>query len=363
MDAFYDHPLLTRYLNDECSPSEQAEMEEWLAADLRRMKFVAALRALRDAMAARETRPDVEAAKQLVHDRLGITPSRRRQTEGQRSALALPRSMSQPAMRERHRRVGDSSRLRRWPRLMPFTAGVLAACVAMWVVTVARSSGPGNGTARVYATAPGERETVTLDDGSVFTLAPASRLTLSPTYGHGQRKVTLDGEAAFRITHDAARPFSVRARNARLEDLGTRFVVRAYREDPDVQVAVADGRVSLGDTANSDSQRWELARGTVALLGRDGATKVTEHADVDAEFAWVSGELVFRRVPLREAIPRLSRWYAVNIRLADAALGNRLVTGSFRDETVDDALAALAGTINARIEHKGNEVLLVPRGS
>ncbi len=55
----------------------------------------------------------------------------------------------------------------------------------------------------------------------------------------------LEGEGYFEVTHDARRPFRVHAGDALTEDLGTRFVVRAYPELAAVDVAVAEGVVSL----------------------------------------------------------------------------------------------------------------------
>jgi len=63
--------------------------------------------------------------------------------------------------------------------------------------------------------------------------------------GTNKYKVYLQAEAYFVVTHDAARPFRVHARDAVAHDLGTRFVVRAYAELPRIEVIVAEGAVSL----------------------------------------------------------------------------------------------------------------------
>ena len=97
----------------------------------------------------------------------------------------------------------------------------------------------------MYATAAGEREAVTLVDGTRVTLAPTSRLQLPADYGQAGREMTLEGEALFEVMHNAAHPFRVRSGRVVTEDIGTRFAVRAWDNGAAVQVAVVEGRVGV----------------------------------------------------------------------------------------------------------------------
>ncbi len=109
---------------------------------------------------------------------------------------------------------------------------------------------------------------VSLADGSIVTLGPLSTLRYS-TDGTG-RDLQLTGLGRFRVVHDATRPFVVRAGNATTTDLGTDFVVRAYREDSTVEVAVSTGRVRI---AGGRSTFVDLGAGAIGTVAIDGAVQ------------------------------------------------------------------------------------------
>ena len=77
-----------------------------------------------------------------------------------------------------------------------------------------------------------------LSDGSTITLAPNSAIKLSPFFNKSDRKILLEGEAVFHVTHNQQKPFIVSANEITTKVLGTRFTVRAFKHDKDVIVAV-----------------------------------------------------------------------------------------------------------------------------
>jgi transmembrane sensor len=207
-----------------------------------------------------------------------------------------------------------------------------------------------------YLAVAGQRTTVTLRDGTVATLAPATRLRVM--LGRSRRDVALDGEAYFAVVHDAGRPFTVRSGNAIATDIGTRFVVRRYPEDTAVQVTVAEGAVALRDVADAagGTSGALLGAGTRGTVDRRGATTVTRGIDVATALAWREGRLDFDRAPLRAVAAELGRWYDVDIALADTVIGARLVTTSLKDETLPEALTALSASLRLDVVQRGRVV-------
>jgi ferric-dicitrate binding protein FerR (iron transport regulator) len=65
---------------------------------------------------------------------------------------------------------------------------------------------------------------------------------------------------------------------------------------------------------------------------------------------------VFDATPLADALPELSRWYDVEIRVFDAELRSRPFTGRFRDESLSDVLDALSLALSARYERGGRVI-------
>lgn len=208
-------------------------------------------------------------------------------------------------------------------------------------------------------TAPLGRDVTTrLPDGTTMTLAAGSTARWSARFGGGEREVALVGEAYFDVVHDAEHPFRVRTRNAVAEDVGTRFVVRAWSELPAVEVAVEEGIVALADTANrAAAQRTMLRAGDRGRISRDGTVAVTQTAEVAT--AWVRGELAFDNTPLAEALPAISRRFAVTLR-ADPSLAARRLSARFSAQTLDDVLSALSLSLGVRAVTADGVITLVP---
>jgi ferric-dicitrate binding protein FerR (iron transport regulator) len=206
---------------------------------------------------------------------------------------------------------------------------------------------------REYVTAAAQRERVTLADGSELALAPGSRVRLAADYGRLRRDVYLEGEAYFRVAHDAQHPFAVHARNAVAQDVGTRFDVRAYAETPAVQIAVTEGAVDIGIVGAS---REQPARAGDLALVADTAVSITHGIDVRAYVAWTEGDLRFRDTPLPEVAAMLGRWYDLDVDASDPALSGRLITLSVGRTPLDEVLSGVAAAAHAGVTRRGHHV-------
>jgi transmembrane sensor len=214
-----------------------------------------------------------------------------------------------------------------------------------------------------YSTARGQYATVHLTDSSEVTLAPESRLIISAHFAEGAREISLEGEAVFNVRHDATRPFKVTAGGTVIEDIGTRFDVRAYKNDRALIVAVAEGSVSLGNV------RRDAVRSSVVLKGGEVGTvdslgnASAEHGARAAGYlAWATGTLSFVDRPLPEVLRTISRWYDVDVRVTDTLLARRLVNAEFsRSASASAMIGELAIAMDARIERAGRVITMRPR--
>ena len=212
-----------------------------------------------------------------------------------------------------------------------------------------------------YATRPGQRAELRLPDGSRVMLSVDSRIRVAADFGAVGREVSLEGEAFFDVQHDSAHPFRVRTTRGVVEDLGTEFVVSDYPENRTMWVAVASGYVGLeqADTTARRGPTVRLARRDVGVLD---SARVEIRRDVDLEpyMGWTAGNLVFEGVPLGVALPRIERWYDVDIQLADTSLAMRHFTATLRDAPLEYVLDLLALSFELRVERQGRSILLAP---
>lgn len=193
-----------------------------------------------------------------------------------------------------------------------------------------------------YETAPAQRASFTLADGSRVTLAPASRIRVTG------RTVDLTGEAVFTVTQNTGIPFIVRAAGVETRVLGTTFGVRAY---DGIRVAVAEGRVSVSNTI--------LTAGDVAtVIG--GVPSVAHNANVSSTLAWTTGRLEFRDTPIAEALTQLSRWYGIHM-TAESRFKGLQVTGALDNASAETAIEFMSILLNARTERTGSGITFVER--
>ncbi len=170
-------------------------------------------------------------------------------------------------------------------------------------------------------------------------VAAGSRLEYDATGGTGEIELRLDGEALFSVEPGATRSLLVRAANAEIRDIGTRFNVRARGNR--VVVAVGEGAVELSSGGRAvvvgAGQRSSAERGQPPLAVSD--------ADVEGHMAWAAGHFVVVDEPLDEVFAEIARRYAVTFQIHPSFRGERL-TASLRSgglaETVQTVCAAVA---------------------
>ncbi len=319
--------LLARYLAGESSAQEAERVRQWLGADPARAQLVQTLdRSMQRLPQAADV--DVEAALQRV--------------------------------KARRLEVQQSSAWRR--HLLQIAAAIIVVLGGslLWRSATQRSAVPAVAVAHVYSTRPGATEQFRLADGTAILLGPGSRLQVPADYGTRTRTVTLNGAALFDVPHDASRPFNVRAGDAVIRDIGTRFAVR---HDPGaaVHVVVTAGSVVLHAVGSQESQGVVLHAGDHGVLDRNGRALAQAGGVADDDLAWTQGRLVFDDASLDQVAAELRRWYGIELRIADSVLSKRHVTASFQDEPVAQVLKVIALTLGARIELNGNTAIVYAR--
>ena len=249
-----------------------------------------------------------------------------------------------------------------WLRRAVAAVLVLVAGAALWRTTSRPTRRAATASTMRELVAPrGGRADIRLMDGTRVALNAGSRLRYAPDYGRAPvREMWLEGEGYFEVRHDAARPFRVHAGGGVAEDLGTRFVLRAYPEQARVEVMVAEGRVALRRDDAGVAARTDSAVVGPGQLGRVSGDSVTVRPTSDEEryLAWTTGTLVLDDVSLRDALPLLERRYDLSITLADSALGSRRLVGRFRDQPATEVLDAISLALGARYERHGRDVTL-----
>jgi transmembrane sensor len=209
-----------------------------------------------------------------------------------------------------------------------------------------------------YATAMGERRSVTLADGSRIDLNTSTRIAVH--WSRWSRKVELEsGEALFSVTHDAHHPFVVESGDLSIRDVGTRFDVRKWPEQ--VTIAVLEGEVELEDARHAKTQR--LKAGERNCYRESTGLGYRQRADAEQIEAWTHGRLVFRHAPLAEVAAELERYHPVRFVIADPALGRETLSGAFDADDLAPFLNAVEKILPVRAERSSGDTIVLERST
>jgi transmembrane sensor len=175
------------------------------------------------------------------------------------------------------------------------------------VYTPSRAGGPSDILWNTLSTSKGQTYPLLLTDGSRITLNAESSIRFPVTFTGDRREVQVTGEVYFQVAHDAARPFTVTAKDMDLQVLGTTFNVNAYNDEESVKTTLVEGSILV----KKGIQQKVIRPGQQAqVLLND--IKVTE-VDVDKAIAWKQGFFRFKEDKLSEAMKNIARWYNIEV--------------------------------------------------
>jgi transmembrane sensor len=246
-------------------------------------------------------------------------------------------------------------------------AASLALAAGLWWMVSFR--GPAT---QHYVTAAARQQQVALVDGSVLNLNVSSEVQVALT--PDVRRVTLTaGEAHFAVAHDTSRPFIVSAGDVRVRAVGTAFSVRLG--DQGVEVLVTEGKVEItrdetraapAPATPAQGEPALLVAGERTLIARDGPTAGSKVEQVSADafqaaVRWHSQIMTFTDLPLRDAVVLFNRRNQQQLVLADAAVGERRIGGTFAADQVEAFVRLLAQDGDVAVERRSAAEIVLRR--
>ena len=208
--------------------------------------------------------------------------------------------------------------------------------------------------AQPVETAYGVVSKVTLSDGSEVWLNSGSKLVYPKRFTGDERKVSLMGEAYFKVKSNPSRRFDVQtAEGVTVSAYGTEFNVQAYDDDTCVVATLADGNIRVEQSALHLEE--DLKPGEQVVFSKRDGKMNRQQANLLVEMAWKEGKIVFRRTPMEEVAKVLSRHFNVDIRLQGKEVFGYAYSGTFTTETITEILSLLEKSAPISCEIMGPE--------
>jgi transmembrane sensor len=362
--------LFARKLTSEASVEELHELEQLLQRDSSYLYETLIMEQLWNA----EPVPDADylEATYLLHhqkmQKLGIEPGKQVISEPE-DDFHSPEKRFSPI---------------KW--MMTFMAVVVTAGGVYWwfqdepAVVVKAPVSTGVEKAKTAVTKNGTRTKLTLPDGSAVWLNAGSKLNYEKVGEGNTREVYLTGEAYFDIVRNVKRPFIIHTSAMDVKVLGTQFNVKAYPDDATVETSLIHGSVQvflknnpgksyllkpneklvLYKRTQETAKKADLKQSTAFIAPKIAIQKLGYiNGSLQAsETAWTRNMLSFKDEPFTEVALKMERWFDVTVEFKNERLKNIRLTGSFENETLQQAIAALQFSTSFQFIIENNRLLI-----
>ncbi len=231
---------------------------------------------------------------------------------------------------------------------------------------------------------------VILPDSSTVWINAGSTLKYNSDFGLKNRDVRLNGEAFFDVTKNPKLPFDVKLKKISFRAIGTKFNIKAYKEDPFIEAIVEEGKIQLHGInlkSHKNNAPVYLAARQKLVIPRSGILtdagteqdpnqnqpvnqnpsviqkaeiNYTIYTDVNTEIptSWKEENWIIDRERFEDFAVLLQRRYNVKIIFADESLKDFTFSGVIKNETLEQMLKAIYLTTPIEYEIEGNIITL-----
>lgn len=308
--------LMAKKLANQCSPSEEEELNAWLFEHPSNQKSFDELRKIWEHSEQQTLVVDVDAAWKKVQQKTTA------------KTIQLPKHIYRYA-----------------------AAITVFMLLGFWAINLLKPN-------TVIQTAANQLKQVELPDGSTVWLHEYATLSYKNNLKGSKREVMLEGMAFFDVKRDETRPFVISTPHGEVEVLGTSFEVSAYQNETFERVTVRSGKVKF---LQHKGNAVILTANQQAIANKQGKIDTT---GVEAEqlVMWTKRELDFNDESLEKVAEKISRYFHVTIKLDNKNIANCHFTGSFKNPNIKQVLDAVCKTLLLEQTQKGQVIILTGAG-
>ncbi|MDR7208712.1 FecR family protein [Flavobacterium piscis] len=217
-------------------------------------------------------------------------------------------------------------------------------------------------------------QVITLSDGSSVLLQPNSKLSYPKIFTGNKRKVYLSGEGFFEISKNSHKPFFVYANEIITKVVGTSFRVKAYPDQPNIEVLVRTGKVRVSSNklaANSDRKKEVVLLPNEALrffrsdLSFNKITNIIEDKTLTSNTGNIEQlSFEFTDIPVDQIFKTIEQAYLVDIDFPKDKLKDCHLTASLSDQPLSEKLKIICKSIgiDTSFEMNGNQIIITSQG-
>lgn len=198
---------------------------------------------------------------------------------------------------------------------------------------------------------------IQLQDGSTVSLRPNSRLyenSVSPN----SAEYRIEGEGYFEVAHNPDRTFTVVTDQAKVEVLGTQFVLSSWGNSS--KVFLQEGKIKYESLKNSESVILEPGQSSIVNDATDSPLITQSEESVYTD--WLTNELVFQNELVSDVFNELEQHFNIQIESPESVLDETL-SGSIQLDEISSVLHDLELVLGGSFTHTGDSTYVFNPGN
>lgn len=209
----------------------------------------------------------------------------------------------------------------------------------------------------------GQKSQIVLADGTKVWLNSDTKIRYPGNFSKNQRDVYLDGEAFFEVSKNERQPFVVHTSGVNVKVLGTKFNVKAYSDENQIETSLFEGKVNLLMTNSSaETIEKEVKPGQSFVYLKTDRQLVLNRFPQDEINGWKKNQLLFKDDTFGKLVRKIERWYNVEL-VYDEKLFNdrRLTVELFEGERLERLMDILSLALLVDYKYEKDKIILTPK--
>ena len=178
-----------------------------------------------------------------------------------------------------------------------------------------------------------------LPDGTKVWMKSSSSITYPERFRSKERTVSFDGEGYFEVASSKSSPFIVDADGFEVIATGTKFDIKAYRDESRAYAALMDGEISIRYSDSSGREcRDNMHTGELAVFDKVRRNNSIMKANTSIYSSWIGGVYSFESEKLEDIMREVCRYYGYNLIIADEDIKNKVLSGRLKMSDSSDVI-------------------------
>jgi len=211
----------------------------------------------------------------------------------------------------------------------------------------------------------GQKSQIVLADGTKVWLNSDTKIKYPGSFSKNQRDVYLDGEAFFEVSKNEQQPFVVHTSQVNVKVLGTKFNIKAYADESDIETSLFEGKINLvlNNSLAEKPVEKEVKPGQSFIFSKTDHQLVANRFPQDEINGWKKNQLIFKDDTFSNLVRKVERWYDVKVVYDEKQFEDRRLTVElYEGERLDRLMKIISLALSVDYKYEKGEIILTPRG-